>query len=230
MNYEQKYLKYKNKYLILKKQIGGWKCPHCSIVNEESLTVCKSCAKKHSVGATSGAAPSVSGSSAGAPSGAPPAAAPVQECSYCKKPAETRCGNCSTTYYCNQTCQRAHWPIHKIECNKIKERNASIAALGQSMRRSLPEDKGKFYNILMTTRVRYMYIKNGGKDPEIIEQFNKVLQDRKNDVFSNTDLIRPIMIKYAAQSSREEYRQMTQYIREFDEGRRTFNDPIEFTF
>ena len=235
MNYEQKYLKYKNKYLTLKKQIGGWKCLNCNTVNEESLTVCKSCAKKHSVGAPSGSVPSASGSSAAASSaeassGGPPPATPVQECSYCKKPAETRCGNCSTTYYCNQSCQRAHWPIHKIECNKIKERNAGIAALGQSMRRSIPENKGKFYNILMTTRVRYIYIKNGGTDPEIIEQFNKAIQDRKNDVFSNTDLITPILTKYAAPSSREDYRQMTQYIREFDEGRRTFNDPIEFTF
>ena len=60
MNYEQKYLKYKNKYLTLKKQIGGWKCLNCNTVNEESLTVCKSCAKKHSVGAPSGSVPSAS--------------------------------------------------------------------------------------------------------------------------------------------------------------------------
>jgi len=232
MNYEQKYLKYKNKYLTLKKQIGGWKCPHCNTLNEESLTVCKSCAKKHSVGAPSGAAPSASGSSViGADSsGAPPPAASALECSQCRKPAKSRCGNCSMAYYCDKTCQRAHWPLHKEECKKIVARSAQIASLGESMIHLASDNKAKFINILMTTRVRYMYIKNGGKDPEIIEQFNKVIQDRKNDIFSNTDLIMPILTRYASASSREDFRQMTQFIKEFDEGRRTFNDPIEFTF
>jgi len=42
MNYENKYLKYKNKYITLKKQIGGWKCPHCDTENKENK-ICKLC-------------------------------------------------------------------------------------------------------------------------------------------------------------------------------------------
>jgi hypothetical protein len=26
------------------------------------------------------------------------------------------CGACRSVYYCNTTCQRAHWSVHKLEC------------------------------------------------------------------------------------------------------------------
>ena len=72
MNYEQKYLKYKNKYIELRKQIGGWKCTHCNTENEEPRTWCKHCERTHvppSAAAPSAAAPSAAAPSAAAPSG-----------------------------------------------------------------------------------------------------------------------------------------------------------------
>ena len=39
-------------------------------------------------------------------------------CSYCSKLSFTtmKCGNCKKVPYCNRTCQRAHWPVHKKQC------------------------------------------------------------------------------------------------------------------
>ena len=42
-----KYLKYKNKYLLLKKQLGGVKiCPHCNSENEDNSSICIKCKKE----------------------------------------------------------------------------------------------------------------------------------------------------------------------------------------
>jgi hypothetical protein len=40
-------------------------------------------------------------------------------CWFCKKMSETkpkRCAKCRLAYYCNQECQKQHWPTHKHEC------------------------------------------------------------------------------------------------------------------
>ncbi|KAF5299334.1 hypothetical protein FQA39_LY02507 [Lamprigera yunnana] len=31
-----------------------------------------------------------------------------------------RCANCHFVYYCGKTCQKDGWPVHKLECNNIK--------------------------------------------------------------------------------------------------------------
>ena len=42
-------------------------------------------------------------------------------CSYCRQLVEKmrRCSHCKKTYYCDVTCQRNHWPAHKIQCKQI---------------------------------------------------------------------------------------------------------------
>jgi hypothetical protein len=47
-----------------------------------------------------------------------------QTCSACSEaPAGKllRCSGCQHAWYCNSTCQRAHWKSHKAECKKVKE-------------------------------------------------------------------------------------------------------------
>jgi hypothetical protein len=154
----------------------------------------------------------------------------TQECSNCKKPAHARCVNCSITYYCDQTCQRAHWSTHKVECNKIQKRVSDFSKIGESLVGSIADNKKKFINILFTTYGRYKYITSGGNDTEIIDQFNKAILGRKNDErHYELNLIQPIMAKYATPSSKEEYLIFVKIIKEFDEGRRTFNDPHFFS-
>lgn len=45
----------------------------------------------------------------------------VDFCAHCRSSAEQkqllRCGRCHMSRYCDQTCQRAHWPIHKTICS-----------------------------------------------------------------------------------------------------------------
>lgn len=42
-------------------------------------------------------------------------------CWFCKKLSETKlkkCGKCHLALYCDQECQKKHWPIHKMACGK----------------------------------------------------------------------------------------------------------------
>jgi hypothetical protein len=41
---ENKYIKYKNKYIALKQQLGGnWSCSYCTFSNHDSLNICEIC-------------------------------------------------------------------------------------------------------------------------------------------------------------------------------------------
>ena len=46
-----------------------------------------------------------------------------QSCESCGKTGENlpRCGKCLLVRYCNKTCQRKHWKLHKKTCGKITE-------------------------------------------------------------------------------------------------------------
>ena len=50
-------------------------------------------------------------------------------CKACKKSGDTFlvCGQCKVTYYCNETCQRNHYGVHRNACGKLKnpKRNKS---------------------------------------------------------------------------------------------------------
>jgi hypothetical protein len=154
----------------------------------------------------------------------------TQKCSKCEKPATARCANCSSTYYCDQQCQRAHWSTHKVECNKIHKSVSDFSKIGEALVGSIADNKIKFINILQTTYSRYRYITSGGNDTEIIDQFDKAILSRKNDEeYYELDLIRPIMAKYSRPSSKEEFLIFVKIIKEFDEGKRTFNDPHFFS-
>lgn len=49
----------------------------------------------------------------------------VFTCAYCKKPTyETRlrkCGKCTVEWYCSREHQVAHWPVHKLQCQKMSK-------------------------------------------------------------------------------------------------------------
>lgn len=46
-----------------------------------------------------------------------------KECEQCGLPpspkGKLKCSACLSVYYCNSTCQRAHWPKHKTRCSEI---------------------------------------------------------------------------------------------------------------
>jgi len=54
-----------------------------------------------------------------------------QKCSYCNKTAANRCGTCIITYYCDQVCQKNHWPIHKKECKLSQKKIESFQNIGK---------------------------------------------------------------------------------------------------
>ncbi len=45
-----------------------------------------------------------------------------EDCSTCgNEKAQKKCSNCKSVQYCNQSCQKYHWFVHKKLCAKIKE-------------------------------------------------------------------------------------------------------------
>uniref|UniRef100_A0A915A688 MYND-type domain-containing protein n=1 Tax=Parascaris univalens TaxID=6257 RepID=A0A915A688_PARUN len=45
-------------------------------------------------------------------------------CSYCLEPDRTtkleKCAACKSIFYCSRSCQKADWPMHKVECKFSK--------------------------------------------------------------------------------------------------------------
>ncbi|XP_076673867.1 SET and MYND domain containing, class 3 isoform X4 [Andrena cerasifolii] len=45
----------------------------------------------------------------------------TNRCDYCFKSGKLfKCSACQSVYYCNKSCQRNSWPIHKVECANMK--------------------------------------------------------------------------------------------------------------
>lgn len=48
----------------------------------------------------------------------------MSACCFCGKPNCTqKCVRCLSTVYCDRNCQVQHWPIHKKECEKTKQKS-----------------------------------------------------------------------------------------------------------
>uniref|UniRef100_A0A915A697 MYND-type domain-containing protein n=1 Tax=Parascaris univalens TaxID=6257 RepID=A0A915A697_PARUN len=50
-------------------------------------------------------------------------------CSYCLEPDRTtkleKCAACKSIFYCSRSCQKADWPMHKVECKFSKAFNSA---------------------------------------------------------------------------------------------------------
>jgi hypothetical protein len=110
---------------------------------------------------------------------------------------------CAEKCYCSKECQNAYQTKNKKE-----------------------HDRKKFVTILMYQLCRYDYItKSPTNDIEIVDQFNKAIQDIKSDKTQiNKSLIEPIMAQNFM-SSREHKNTIEKLVKEYDEGRRTIEDP-----
>ena len=57
-----------------------------------------------------------------------------QTCSYCKNVDRDLkvCSRCRKAYYCNQVCQKAHYPTHKQTCmvKTLEMLTAAVTAIG----------------------------------------------------------------------------------------------------
>ena len=60
---------------------------------------------------------------------------PQLVCAMCEKegaPSCNTCSGCGSVSYCNAECQRAHWALHKADCNRIKKEKAKKEAARDS--------------------------------------------------------------------------------------------------
>ncbi|KAK2958696.1 putative zinc finger MYND domain protein [Blattamonas nauphoetae] len=47
-------------------------------------------------------------------------AAEKAKCAKCGRPADKRCSQCKSVFYCSADCQRNHWSTHKYSCKKVE--------------------------------------------------------------------------------------------------------------
>lgn len=77
-------------------------------------------------------------------------------CVVCTNVAFMQCKRCHNVKYCNKTCQRAHWPIHKHLCTfQLRDRVLTLACMkkdGQTILDSLI--LRRIYNILVYNNER----------------------------------------------------------------------------
>ena len=54
-------------------------------------------------------------------------------CAHCglKEKKLSECGRCRSIYFCSRECQKAHHPIHKLTCHKLKSEHALVPAVTQ---------------------------------------------------------------------------------------------------
>jgi hypothetical protein len=41
----------------------------------------------------------------------------------CSGSKHARCGKCKKVHYCSATCQKAHWPEHKLLCRRASSKH-----------------------------------------------------------------------------------------------------------
>jgi hypothetical protein len=44
-----------------------------------------------------------------------------KSCKVCQNPSSSKCSVCHSVSYCSADCQRADWPIHKLQCELLRE-------------------------------------------------------------------------------------------------------------
>jgi hypothetical protein len=56
-------------------------------------------------------------------------AAGPHNCFFCDKLSPpNHCGRCKVAFYCDSTCQRSHWPLHKLVCTRFAKRRDVISS------------------------------------------------------------------------------------------------------
>ena len=81
-------------------------------------------------------------------------------CAMCEKigaPSCNTCSGCGAVAYCNAECQKAHWAIHRPDCNRIKKEKKEREKEEKAKKETVPSsvsvsglgDMGSLLNALM---------------------------------------------------------------------------------
>lgn len=117
-------------------------------------------------------------------------------CDDCLSPVDgiQRCSACKMVYYCNQTCQRKAWRVHKLECKHLKKmspimpndtvrllaalllKNDTAKWLGDLVRHSekIRDEKGDVFAYMFEMLSKYLDGTVQGNSAAIFELFCKV--------------------------------------------------------
>jgi len=57
----------------------------------------------------------------------------LMTCAVCEKPSTSVCTSCQRVRYCSRDCQRAHWPLHKLQCATLAAGGTAAVSLNGRM-------------------------------------------------------------------------------------------------
>lgn len=63
-------------------------------------------------------------------------------CETCNDPeAQRKCSACKLVSYCDEQCQKFHWPVHKKECKRLAQQHAIMEAKNAQMQKQRQEEE-----------------------------------------------------------------------------------------
>ena len=117
------------------------------------------------------------------------------------------CGNCKMVWYCSKECQKAHWKIHKNECEESRNMRKSKSKDIQLFQKKSVEWQYSNIPSLGAMAMKYLAIKND----DIVREVYVMDQIFENDTFQITDL-RFMSLEQAIEEERERWKDFPRYL------------------
>jgi hypothetical protein len=117
-------------------------------------------------------------------------------CNTCQKPADTRCADCITTYYCNRECQKKDWKNHKSNCKKKQKDVNDIVNLSHKVCKYDQMKSCSNCNILFNENTNIITCASNGYCSDTCRQIHQTINKKNHDRLRFSSMLSYQFMKY----------------------------------